>query len=43
MTSMERDKLFADCEIATKCWRRMFSGITALTDREKGEEAIAEL
>jgi hypothetical protein len=39
----ETDPLHKQCELAAKLWSRTFSGLTAMTYRERGDEAISQL
>ncbi|MGY4352987.1 hypothetical protein ACVWXM_009504 [Bradyrhizobium sp. GM7.3] len=36
-------QLRIDCEVANKLWGRTFSGLSAITYREEGEDAVCEL
>ena len=43
MDEVNLDKLRLDCELAAKFWGRTFSGLGAMTYREKGEAALGRL
>lgn len=43
MSKDSLDSLRLDCELAAKFWGRTFSGLGAMTYREKGEAALARL
>src|ERR1044072_4036465 len=43
MITAELERLRADTLLATKCWGRAFAGMSAITNREKGEDALVEL
>ncbi len=39
----ELERLRASTQLAAKCWGRAFAGLSAITNREKGEQALKDL